>query len=307
MSFRLYIYYCAMCGGVAAYFGWAFGRIAPGDSDILQVATKGMILGFFLGFALSLVDSLWNFSLHRFVPMLLHIVVAVVIGSMGGFLGGLIGQALYQQFHASFFLVFGWVLTGLLIGASLGAFDVLFQLVRGQDIRGARRKSVNALIGGAAGGLVGSILYLVLRSFWTGVFSNKPADALWSPSATGFVALGLCIGLLIGLAQVILKEAWVRVEKGFRPGRELILTKPATTIGRAEACDIGLFGDPAIEKLHASIVMNGSQYLLTDNGTRGGTFLNGQRITQPTQLRAGDEIGVGGSILRFGQRRKAAT
>ena len=59
----------------------------------------------------------------------------------------------------------------------------------------------------------------------------------------GFVALGMCIGLLIGLAQVILKEAWVRVEAGFRAGREMILSKPEVTIGRAESCDIGLFGD----------------------------------------------------------------
>ena len=40
---------------------------------------------------------------------------------------------------------------------------------------------------------------------------------------------------------------------GFRPGRQILLTRPETTIGRAESCDIGLFGDPAVERLHARI------------------------------------------------------
>jgi hypothetical protein len=70
-------------------------------------------------------------------------------------------------------------------------------------------------VGGTVGGLLGGILSVVLRGVWTGIFSNKPSELLWSPSAMGFVALGMCIGLLIGLAQVILKEAWVRIEAGF--------------------------------------------------------------------------------------------
>ena len=54
----------------------------------------------------------------------------------------------------------------------------------------------------------------------------------------------------------------------------MMLTKDETTIGRAEACDIGLFGDNAIEKLHARIVQKGNRYLLADDDTPGGTFLN---------------------------------
>ena len=38
-----------------------------------------------------------------------------------------------------------------------------------------------------------------------------------SDLAIGLVILGLCIGLLIGLAQVILKEAWVKVEGASGP------------------------------------------------------------------------------------------
>src|SRR5262249_1623773 len=198
----------------------------------------------------------------------------------------------------------GWALTGLLIGASLGVFDVLARLVRGQELRGARRKVRNGLLGGTVGGLLGGVLFLYIRGAWAGVFGDRPEGDLWSPSATGFVALGLCIGLAGGLAQVTLREAGVRVAPGFRAGRELILTKPETTLGRGEACDIGLFGDARVERTHARILRQGGEYLLADAGTPGGTYLNGQRIGRPMPLRSGDLIGLGGSILRFGERRK---
>ena len=77
----------------------------------------------------------------------------------------------------------------------------------------------------------------------------------------GFVALGMCIGLLVGLAQVILKEAWIKVEAGFRSGREMILAKDKTSIGRAEGVDIPLFGDAAVGRLHAHIVQRGGPLL----------------------------------------------
>src|SRR5262249_50329502 len=121
----------------------------------------------------------------------------------------------------------------------------------------------------------------------------------------GFVILGMCIGLLIGLAQILLKEAWVKVEAGFRAGREMILSKPETTIGRAEACDIGLFGDAKAEKLHAKILQQENSYLLDDVGTPGGTYLNGSKIQGPTPLHSGDEIRVGNSVLRFREKQKS--
>jgi predicted component of type VI protein secretion system len=118
------------------------------------------------------------------------------------------------------------------------------------------------------------------------------------------VALGACIGLAVGLAQVMLKEAWVRVDAGFRPGRELILTKPEITLGRAESCDVGLFGGQGVEKLHARITRQGDRFLLADAGTPGGTLLNGTRLIDPAPLRDGDRIQMGNCILTFGERRK---
>jgi Inner membrane component of T3SS, cytoplasmic domain len=147
-------------------------------------------------------------------------------------------------------------------------------------------------LGGAAGGLLFSLFDLVQ------VNSYLPRTSL----ALSLMILGLGIGLMVGLAQVVLKEAWIRVESGFRPGREVVLSKTETTIGRAEACDLGLFGDPSIDSVHARIERQGEAFFLTDVGSEGGTYLNNRRVAQATKLHAGDSIRVGSSLLLFGER-----
>ena len=145
---------------------------------------------------------------------------------------------------------------------------------------------------------------LLLHGSWGQLFHDKPAELLWSPSAAAFVALGACIGLMIGLAQVILKEAWLKVESGFRAGRELILARPEITIGRAESCDVGLFGDPDGGSAARTIQRQGNVYLVQDAGSAAGTFVNEEPIHQPRVLRSGDVIRVGRCVLRFGERAK---
>ncbi|MBY0528114.1 MAG: FHA domain-containing protein [Gemmataceae bacterium] len=305
MTFRLFIYYCALCGAWAALLGWILGRSATVESPIAEASIKGLWLGLFVTLGLSLVDALWNLSLRQFLHVTARVFTAVVVGSVGGMLGGMIGQALFGWQPYSAFLIFGWTLTGFLIGASIGVFELLARLIKQERMSGAIRKIVNGVIGGTVGGFLGGIVYLLIRAGFATVFASKPLDQLWAPSATGFVALGMCIGLMIGLAQVILKEAWIRIEHGFRAGRELILSKGEITVGRAEACDIGLFGDQKVERLHARISASNAGYLLTDVGTPGGTFLNGERITGATPLKMDDLIRVGDCVLRFGERRKS--
>lgn len=307
MSFRLFIYYCALCGGGGAYLGWILGRSIHLGNDILTQGLKGMFLGLSVAWALALVDALWTFSLRRLLAIGMRVATAVLVGTLGGLLGGLVSQALYGWRERDVFLVVGWTITGFLIGVSLGVFDLLSSMMRGQDPGAAMRKIFKGVLGGTLGGIVGGILSLLLLDGWTRLLRHlggnpQLEDRLWSPSVWGFVVLGTCIGLLIGLAQVILKEAWLRVEIGFRKGREIILAKPETTIGRAESCDIGLFGDPQVEKLHARIRLEGNRYVLIDEGA--GTYVNDDLIHGSRILRSGDAIRMGQSVLRFGERQK---
>jgi hypothetical protein len=304
MSFRLFIYYCALCGAGGAFAGWVVQRGFVSNEGVLGQGYRGLDLGIGIALALSLVDALWNLSLARVGGILLRVLTAVLIGGLGGLFGGLVAQMLYEVRPLSLFLILGWPFTGLLIGASLGIYDLVAVLLAGQETHGATRKVLNGVIGGSLGGFLGGTLSVLLHGAAQRVLHNKPEERLWSPSAVGFTVLGACIGLLIGLAQVILKEAWLKVEAGFRRGREQILSKPEVTIGRAESCDIGLFGDPGVDRLHARIHRRGNDYVLTDAGSGGGTFVNDQPIKEPRVLRSGDLIRLGRSLLRFGERQK---
>lgn len=306
MSFKLFVYYCALCGGWAALVGWGLGQwFAPKDPDAVFARTilRGFLLGTTVALALGLLDAVWNLSARQGVQIAFRAVTAMLVGCAGSLIGAAVGQALYSLTGWPAFVIVGWALTGLLIGASVGMYDVFARLARGEELAGAWKKVMNGLLGGALGGVLGSAIYLLLGADWgLAQLLNKPAEQLKINSAVGFVALGLFIGLFIGLAQIMLKEAWLTVEAGFRAGREMIISKAETVIGRAEGSDIGLFGDQSVERTHARIVVRENRYYLADAG--GGTFLNDQRITQPALLRTGDVIRVGHCRLRFGERQK---
>lgn len=303
MSFRLFIYYCALIGGWAALAGWILGRILSPENKLGEAGIRGLGLGLMVAVGLGLVDSFWNLSWRQAGQIALRVGVGLLVGAVGGLVGGIIGQALHTV--SSIFFVFGWTLTGLLVGASIGSYEILHSLVAQQNLSGSKKKLLKCLMGGTIGGVLGGLLALMLRGpLRETLFPHKEEGWLWTPTALGFVALGMCIGLLVGLAQVILKEAWIKVEAGFRPGRELILAKEKTTIGRAEGVDIALFGDAGVEKLHALIVLNGDRYFLETGPTPGGTFVNDQKVAGSAALNSGDTIRLGKSLLRFFEKQK---
>ena len=303
MSFKLFIYYCALCGGWAALIAWAFAwcmggtstdpRTLFGSSAFLKTILIASLLGLLVAAAIGALDAMLNaVGSQRF----LRVGVCMSVGFIGGAFGGLVGEGLHQL--NDFLLLIGWIIVGVAVGASVGVFDIVRAATSGQDIRVAMKKTLNGIYGGFLGGFIGGVFFGALA--FVHLKDYLPNSSL----AIGLVLLGMCIGLLIGLAQVVLKEAWVKVEAGFRAGREIMLTKDETTIGRAESCDLGLFGDNTIERLHARIERKNNQYVLADVETAGGTFLNDKPVRKSTPLRNGDAIRVGNSVLRFGERAK---
>ena len=288
MSFRLFIYYCALCGGWAAYLAWASAQLAGIDrlGVLPRAAVIGALLGAFVAAAVGLIDSLLSATGAQ---RALRVLVSGGLGALGGGTGALAGQALYT--YAGLPVVAGWVLAGVLIGAAIGAFDV-FRAGSAASFRKMR----NGVLGGLLGGLIGGLP-------WTFLAASRTLSH--SGLTIGLVLLGASIGLMIGLAQVVLKEAWLKVEEGFRPGRELLLTRDETTIGRAESCHLGLFGDGAVARLHARILVKNHRYLLAHAAEEGETFVNDEPVgDRPVPLRSGDAIRLGRNVLRFGERQK---
>jgi hypothetical protein len=308
MSFRLFVYYCAVCGGWAGLIGWWVGWVLEAllhavgvKQTLVDALVMATCVGMSVALSLAAIDGLWNTGGKQLGAVIMRAVVGGLAGLIATIPGAFIGQMLVNLTNFDALAAFGWTLTGLLIGATVGLYDTAMRMAAGEGMGGAIRKVINGVIGGFAGGFIGGLIYVALN-FLLGLVIDK--DKSVSGSVIGFVVLGVCIGLAVGLAQVILKEAWVKVESGFRAGREMILSKDETSIGRAEACDIGLFGDNGIERQHARIVQKNNRYVLVDAGTPGGTYINDERIEQPTPLRGGDRIRVGRAVLRFDEKAK---
>jgi pSer/pThr/pTyr-binding forkhead associated (FHA) protein len=90
------------------------------------------------------------------------------------------------------------------------------------------------------------------------------------------------------------------VRQGKEPGRMFELRKDRVTIGRSRDSDIFL-EDLAVSRLHTTINRESADYVLRDEGSANGTYINGKRITEQP-LEEGDEIQVGQSVLAFVRR-----
>lgn len=82
------------------------------------------------------------------------------------------------------------------------------------------------------------------------------------------------------------------VQGGPEKGREIPLTQELLTIGRLQGSDV-VIDDRLASRRHAEIERRHGQYVVNDCGSRNGTFVNGQRISEPHMLRDGDEIQIG--------------
>lgn len=307
MSFPVFVYYCAIVGAYAALAASFLGRlISPSSQEpsfgekLFQTLLDGSLVGFLVSFGVGSLDTAWNCSKFQMGKVLIRGGGAGLLGLLGGVLGGALGFLPVHFTGVAWLSLLGWGITGAAIGVSLGLFDWLVAKVQ-KKAPNQDSKIKNGLMGGASGGLVGGLLFFVVK--WALVLilgKDNPVSA----SAWGFVGLGLGIGFLIGLAQVMLKEAWLRVEAGKKPGREIILGKPEILVGRSEQCDLGLFGDSTVDKTHARFLSQNQKYLVADAGSESGTFVNEKKIQGTVALKSGDTIRVGGYTMRFHEKKK---
>ena len=79
------------------------------------------------------------------------------------------------------------------------------------------------------------------------------------------------------------------VRDSFGNQREIELSRTPFTLGRQGNNDLVLL-DSRISRRHARIVRDDQGYALEDVGSRHGTFVNGEKITEPRQLQSGDQI-----------------
>ena len=81
-------------------------------------------------------------------------------------------------------------------------------------------------------------------------------------------------------------------------GKRYALGSTATTLGRDKSNDVSLRSDLRVSRTHAQLVNREGQWVLSDLGSKNGTFVNGRAISSHP-LRDGAQIRIGATIWRF--------
>ena len=84
---------------------------------------------------------------------------------------------------------------------------------------------------------------------------------------------------------------------GGRAGEHFALEQERTTIGRSPDCDIFL-DDVTVSRRHAVALKQGDAFVIEDQGSLNGTFLNRRRI-ESAELSDDDELQIGKYRLVF--------
>jgi pSer/pThr/pTyr-binding forkhead associated (FHA) protein len=314
------VFYLLVAGGIGGLLGWLISEpsmpstpLLPGmdptspDGHRLQMQwlfaqnllslTSGLFIGGLIGGASGWAQG----SMKQIKRGLLW---GAIAGAIGGSVGLGIGSTAYNAIlHGwmganSVFLggpvqllarAVGWGLFGALLGAGQAIATRSWQRVR----QGA--------LGGLVGGIVGGIAFEIAASLTQGISSELERGRLEVgrfSRAIGLVCVGSGIGLFVGLTEVLLRSAWIRVLMGRNEGKEYLVDAPRTMIGRSEMADIPLYGDSTVSPQHAAIDRAGRQYILMGAGPQSPVAVNGQPVQQ-TPLCDGDTIQIGQFQLQF--------
>ncbi|MCX8053153.1 MAG: FHA domain-containing protein [Armatimonadetes bacterium] len=248
------------------------------------------ILGMLISVAIVLADEFGLLSARR---VLTRCGIALVSGLVCGAFAGLIGQAVFS-------LLLGPGIDGLMtvilartVGwAAVGGGIGLAAGIPSASLRKCFQGFIGGLIGGA---VVGFVFDPVSIPSSSGTISRFIGD----------VAIGACVGAAVAFVEESAKIAWVTIVLGRNEGKQYILSKPTTSIGRDELSDIPLYGDMTVAKQHATIrTSDWRTFIFQDLGSPTGSAVNGVRVIEKPLI-DGDRIQIGGFQLLFNHRSGA--
>lgn len=122
------------------------------------------------------------------------------------------------------------------------------------------------------------------------------------------IFLGLVYLFVWQVAQAIGSHLGISVRRRRREGSKILFVKSETQQGlEAEITDVTVLGrsdesdlileDPYASDFHVRLVSQDSGLMLHDLGSTNGTYVNGRRASAPTELRRGDTIQVGKTVM----------
>lgn len=263
-------------------------------SQVLMFPLIAACIGLFIGAA----DGFMCRLPRRF---LLGGTIGLVFGLVGGFFSWVLAEVVYglvthfARMHPGA-LGFGIQTAGRGIawtfaGASMG-------LGQGIALR-SKRLLLYGFLGGLIGGLLGGLLFDPIDILILG--TDKPSSSIsrW----VGIGTIGLVVGLMIGLVELLARDAWLRMTAGPLVGKEFLIFKDIMRMGSSPRSEIFLFNDPAVAPQHAILRTTGDIIEIENSCRESPVSVNGRPV-QRSRLRHGDRISLGRTSFTF-QRQNA--
>jgi len=223
--------------------------------------------------------------LTRTPPATETILIGVAAFLIGGFVSGYIAQLVYENMvnwdsevtESDIRLprAIGWLIAGGLGGSAVG---LSFKSVK---------RVQNGVMGGAAGGFVGGLLF----------------DSFGSASTArmfGIIFVGALMGGLIGLIESARTAVWLSVVSGELRGRQFPLVDEVSSVGRARSNRVCLPGDSAIAEKHLDIRVDEGGASFTS--VSSPLVLNGTSVMSG-RLSHGDLLTVGRTDIKVEFRK----
>lgn len=262
------------------------------------------VVAAFIGLAIGAADGVICRLLRR---ALLAGGVGLVVGFIGGFVSSVVAGLIYlplnalalQQTGASAFGLSPFGFFVQMSGRALAwcAAGMAMGLGQGIALRSGRLL-LYGFLGGIIGGLLGGLLFdpidLLLLGF-------DKTSAHWS-RLIGFIVIGSSVGAMIGVVELLARDAWLRMTAGPVAGKEFLLFKDTMTVGASPRSDIYLFNDSDVAPQHAVVRAVGDSYEIESRNRQIPVNLNG-RPTQRARLHHGDQIALGRTVFVFQKRR----
>ena len=151
------------------------------------------------------------------------------------------------------------------------------ELSRIRQLRSQLNKARERLAKG--GSAVDSNLVEIIREVET--LKKQAAELDSPPPATGMPNITPHPGALVSLIREDEKPCYLYAHAGSK-----------TWMGRSSKCHVQI-KETKISRLHCVIISAGNNWYLADLDSRNGTYVNGQRITEPVRLSHGDSICLG--------------
>jgi hypothetical protein len=283
------------------------GDAPPGDVSLAAVRLKKLLLALavfpvvaaFVGLFVAAADGLLSRAWRR---ALLCGLVGLSSGLALGLITSMLGEAVYAVGGALVASLRGddgtsvaaFVAQMISRGLAWAVTGAAMGLGQGIALR-SKRMLLNGLLGGVVGALTGGMLFDPIDRLLHG-------DALGAGAAAsrgvGFMVIGLGVGLMIGVVELLARDAWLKMLAGPLAGKEFMLYKNPTVIGSSPKADIYLFKDAEVEPTHALLHVMGDAYELESAAGAGRTLVNGQAIRR-ARLEPGDQIRIGKTVLSF--------